>query len=78
MFTMMDRMYQKQIQTNQTKIERMKSKMEIHCVKPQVRDHPNNVPTRKDFKKSADFSMSSKVRVTKYTNNLSISPHPYA
>ena len=24
--------------------------MEIHCVKPQIRDHPNNVPTSKDFK----------------------------
>ena len=63
MFTMMNKMYQKQIQTNQTEIECTKSKMEIHCVKSQVQDHPNNVPTNKDFKKSADFSMSSKVRV---------------
>ena len=30
--------------------------MEIHLVKPQVRDHPNNVPTSKDFKKSAMIS----------------------
>ena len=37
--------------------------MEINCVKLQVRDHPKNVPTSKDFKKSADFSTSSKVWV---------------
>ena len=37
--------------------------MEIHCVKPQVRAHPNKVPTSKDYKKSTNFSMSSKVWV---------------
>ena len=37
--------------------------MEIHCAKPQIRDHPNKVPTSKDFKESADFSTSSKMRV---------------
>ena len=65
MFTMMNRLYLKQIQKNhrETKIECKKSNREIHCVKPQIRDHPNNVPTSKDFKRSVDFSTSSKVRV---------------
>ena len=65
MFTMMNRLYLKQIQKNhrETKTECKKSNMEIHCVKPQIRDHPTNVPTSKDFKKSTNFSTSSKVQV---------------
>ena len=65
MFTVMNRLYLKQIQKNhrETEIECRKSDREINCVKPQIRDHPNNVPTSKDFKRSTDFSTSSKVRV---------------
>ena len=61
MFTMMNRV----LETNQieTKTDFMKSKTEIHCTKPQIRDHPSKVPTSKDFKKSANFSTSSKMRI---------------
>ena len=63
MFTMMNRLYLKKIQTNQreTETDCKKSNTEIHCLKPKIRDHPNNVPTSKDFKRSTELSTSSKV-----------------
>ena len=38
-----------------------KSKIEIHCVKPQIQDHSNKVPTSRDFTRSKGLSISSKV-----------------
>ena len=35
--------------------------MEIHCVKPQIQDHSNKVPTSRDFKISKGVLASSKV-----------------
>ena len=66
----MNRLYLKQIPKKnfkknhkETETDCRKSNTEIHCIKPQIRDHSNNVPTSKDFKRSIDFSTSSKVQV---------------
>ena len=61
----MNRLKLKQKKKNhrETETDCRKSNTEIHCVKPQIRDHPNNVPTSKDFRRSTDFSTSSKVWV---------------
>lgn len=37
--------------------------MEIHCLKPQIQDHSNKVPTSRDFKRSKGVLVSSKVCV---------------
>jgi len=53
---MVNKLYLKQLQTNQREelIDCSKSEMEIH--KPQIQDHSNKVPTSKDFKRSKDLS----------------------
>ena len=53
----------KQIQTNQREelTEIKKSDIEIQCVKPQILDHSNKVPTSKAFKRSTGLSISSNV-----------------
>lgn len=35
--------------------------MEIHSVKPHIRDHSYKVPTNRDFNRSKGLSVSSKV-----------------
>ena len=63
MFTMVNTQNLKQIQVPQEEIqiERRNSKMEIHCVKPQILPHLNKVPASIGFKRSIDLSKSSKV-----------------
>ena len=55
----------KQIQVPQEEIQidRRQSKMDIHCVKPQILPHWNKVPTSIGFKRSIDLTISSKVRL---------------
>ena len=61
MFMIVNKMYLKQLQTNQEEeiIDCRKSKMEKHCVKPQILDHSNKVLTSKDFKRSTLGSLLS-------------------
>ena len=61
-FTIVNSLPLKQIQSNQkeSQIERRKSDSELHCVRPQIRDHSNKVLTIKFFTISMDLSMSSK------------------
>ena len=65
MFTMVNTQNLKQIQVPQEEIqiERRNSKMEIHCVKPQILPHLNKVPTSIGLKSSIDLAKSSKVRL---------------
>ena len=79
MFTMMTRLYlkhtkkkKKKTQGNRNRLQEINSikkkkqrlqEIKYGNVKLQIQDHPNNVPTSKDFKRSVDFSTSSKVRV---------------
>ena len=58
-------MYLKQLQTNQEEeiIDCRKSKMEKHCVKPQILDHSNKVLTSKDFKRSTLGSLLSYLKL---------------
>ena len=59
-----DSLHLKRIQTNQREelTEIRKSNMEIQCVKPQIRDHPNKVLASKGFNRSTGLSMSSNVQ----------------
>ena len=66
----MNRLYLKQIQIPKKKKNPQRNRNKLLEIKygntlrkTQIRDHPNNVPTSKDFKRSIDFSTSSKVRV---------------
>ena len=40
--------------------------MEIHCLNPQVRDHPNKVLASIDLKRSTSLSISSKIWVLRF------------
>ena len=63
-FTIVNSLPLKQIQTNHQErlIEIRKSDKELQCIRPQIRDHSNNVLASKFFNISIGFSMSSKVR----------------
>ena len=65
MFTMMNTKYLKQLHANQKEIlvECWKSRMEGHCIRPQIWDHSNKVPISKDFKWSRGLTISSNVQV---------------
>ena len=64
MFTIVNPLHLKRIQTNQreelTKIRKLE--MEIQCVKPQIQDHSNKILASKDFKRSTGLSISSNVQ----------------
>ena len=65
MFTMMNTKYLKQLHANQKEIlvECWKSRMDVHCIRPQIWDHSNKVPISKDFKWSRGLTISSNVQV---------------
>ena len=64
-FTVMKTRNMKQIQKAQELklADCGKLEMEIHCIKLQIQAHQNNVPKRRDFKRSKGLSISSKVWV---------------
>ena len=71
-FTMVNKLYSKQLQTNQREelIDCRKSEMEIH--KPQIQDHSNKVPTNKDFKRSTGLSKVQLFRNHRYASSCMI------
>lgn len=62
---MMNTKYLKQLHANQKEIlvKCWKSRMEVHCIRPQIWDHSNKVPISKYFKWSRGLTISSNVRV---------------
>ena len=62
---MMNTLYLRKLQIYQEEnlTDCRKSKIEIHCEKLQIWDHPSKVPTSRDFKRSKGLSVPSKVQV---------------